>query len=108
MTSHFLQTVIAELHIPEEIYDNLPDSNKPVDTVRCYDGIPKPAKEPDQSNFTTDFGDSPLSNEWKDRVTCSLYEYPDVFACNETDFGHATKVKHHINLRNDPPFKQRP
>ena len=100
--------VIAELHTPNEIHDNLPDSNKPADPVKCCAGIPKPAKEPDQSDFTIDFGDSPLSKEWKDRVTCSLYEYRDVFACSETDFGHATKVKHHINLKDDTPFKQRP
>lgn len=100
--------VIAELHTPKEIHDNLPDSTKPDDPVKCCAGILKPAKEPDQSSFTTDFGDLPLSEEWKDRITCSLSEYRDVFACDENDFGHATKVKHHINLKDDTPFKQRP
>lgn len=95
---------MAELHTPKEIYHNSPDLDKPTDTVRCCAGISKPPKGPDQSDFTIDFGDSPLSKEWKSRVTFSLCEYCDVFACSETDFGHATKVKHHINLKDDTPF----
>lgn len=30
-----------------------------------------------------------------------------MFACNENDFGHATGDEHHINLKDDAPFKQR-
>lgn len=40
------------------------------------------------------------------RTEC-LNEYGDVFAQSDLDFGHATKVKHHINLKDGTPFKQR-
>lgn len=53
-------------------------SNKTADALKCCVGIPKPVKEPSKSDFTFNFGDSPLPNEWKDRITQNLNEYDDV------------------------------
>ncbi|TKS65786.1 Retrovirus-related Pol polyprotein [Collichthys lucidus] len=72
--------VIAELHTPEEIHENLPDLNKTADLVKCYAGTPKPAKEPDQSSFTIDFGDSPLSKDWKDRRRVRIPNLEEAFS----------------------------
>lgn len=33
--------------------------------------------------------------------------FSDVFSHHELDFGHTTKVQHHINLKDETPFKQR-
>lgn len=99
--------VIAELHTPNEIYDHSLDLNKNTDTVKCCSATPQPINEPAMSHLKFDFGNSPLPNEWKDRITQSLNEYGDVFAQIDLDFGHATRVKHHINLKDETPFKQR-
>ncbi|XP_025752898.1 uncharacterized protein LOC112841852 [Oreochromis niloticus] len=55
-----------------------------------------------------DFGDSPLSNEWKDRIAGKLNSVSDVFARGELDYGHTTVVRHKIRLSDPTPFKQRP
>ena len=54
-----------------------------------------------------DFGDSPVSPEWKDKVTSLLNSMPEVFAQNDLDFGYTDKVKHHIKLSDETPFKHR-
>uniref|UniRef100_A0A669DKA6 Gypsy retrotransposon integrase-like protein 1 n=1 Tax=Oreochromis niloticus TaxID=8128 RepID=A0A669DKA6_ORENI len=54
-----------------------------------------------------DFGESPLSEEWKEKITKKLNSFSDVFSHNDLDFGHATHIKHHINLKDETPFKQR-
>lgn len=99
--------VIAELHTPEELLDHSPKITNPVDSVRCCANTARPAKEPNSACFPVEFGDSPLPEEWKLRIRNSLSKYSDVFAQSENDFGHANKVKHHINLKDETPFKQR-
>lgn len=54
-----------------------------------------------------EFADSPLSNEWKDRITKKLNSIPEVFAMGDLDYGHTTAVKHKIRLSDPTPFKQR-
>ncbi|KAL1250535.1 hypothetical protein QQF64_018331 [Cirrhinus molitorella] len=54
-----------------------------------------------------DFTESPLSEEWKDRITAKLNSIPEVFATSELDYGHTTSVKHRIRLSDPTPFKQR-
>ena len=54
------------------------------------------------------FSDSPLSPEWKDRITAKLNSIPEVFAKHDLDFGRTDKVTHRIKLSDDTPFKQRP
>lgn len=60
--------VIAELHTPEEIYDHSPDRNKNADTVKCCSATTQQVHEPAKSHLKFDFGNSLLSNEWKDRM----------------------------------------
>ena len=59
------------------------------------------------SEPTFNFGDSPLSPEWKERVTAKLRAVPEVFSQHDLDFGCTDKVKHCIKLSDETPFKQR-
>ena len=63
--------------------------------------------EPAHSKMEFVFGDSPVPPEWKDKVTSLLNSMPEVFAQNDLDFGHTNKVKHHIKLSDETPFKHR-
>ena len=54
------------------------------------------------------FGDSPLSPEWRERITAKLSSIPEVFAKHDLDFGKTDKVTHRIKLSDETPFKQRP
>ncbi|KAL1266423.1 hypothetical protein QQF64_002098 [Cirrhinus molitorella] len=58
-------------------------------------------------DFTFNFDDSPLPQEWKDRISKKLREMPEVFSQHDLDFGHTKKVKHSIKLHDQTPFKQR-
>lgn len=60
-----------------------------------------------KSDLSFNFGDSPISTQWKERVTRKLNEMPEVFAHHDLDFGCTDKVKHHIKLYDETPFKQR-
>lgn len=51
------------------------------------------------------FADSPVSPEWKDRITTQLNNLPEVFSQHDLAFGCTDKVKHHIRLHNETPFK---
>lgn len=59
------------------------------------------------TRLSFDFGDSPLSPEWRERVTDMLNSMPDVFSQHDLDFGHTDKVKHCNKLSDETPFKQR-
>uniref|UniRef100_A0A3P9ITK5 Gypsy retrotransposon integrase-like protein 1 n=1 Tax=Oryzias latipes TaxID=8090 RepID=A0A3P9ITK5_ORYLA len=63
------------------------------------------AKEKTVMEFN--FGDSPITPEWKDRITAKLNNMPEVFAQHDLDFGCTSKVKHHIKLLDQTPFKHR-
>ncbi len=54
-----------------------------------------------------DFGQSPLSADWRERMMQKLNSFSDVFSQHDLDFGHATKIKHHIKLKDETQFKQR-
>lgn len=54
------------------------------------------------------FADSPVSPEWRDRLTKKLQSIPEVFSMHPLDFGCTDKVKHRINLVDETPFKHRP
>ncbi|XP_053878901.1 uncharacterized protein LOC128834319 [Malaclemys terrapin pileata] len=54
-----------------------------------------------------DFGDSPLSEEWKDRLRKKLCERSKVFSLHEWDVGCAKGVEHHIRLQDPRPFRER-
>ena len=55
-----------------------------------------------------DFSDSPLSEEWKKRITAKLNLMTEVFATHDLDYGCTKAVKHRIKLSDPTPFKQRP
>lgn len=60
-----------------------------------------------ESDFDINFGDSDVSQEWKDRIVNKLREIPEVFAHHDLDFGRTDKIKHHIRLHDETPFKHR-
>ncbi|CAM5121346.1 unnamed protein product, partial [Natator depressus] len=54
-----------------------------------------------------DFGDSPVSEEWKDRLRKKLCERSKVFSLHEWDVGCAKGVEHNIRLHDSRPFRER-
>lgn len=58
--------------------------------------------------YDYNFGDSPLTPEWKNRISAKLNSIPEVFAKHDLDLGRTDKVKHQIKLLEPTPFKQRP
>lgn len=69
--------------------------------------VTSPPAEKPQSSLNFQFGDSPLSPEWRKRITEKLNEIPEVFSHHDLDFGCTSAVKHHIPLHDSTPFKQR-
>lgn len=67
------------------------------------------ANEPttNKATLSFNFGDSPIPQEWKERITQRLNELPEVFAFHDLDFGCTSKVKHSIKLDDPTPFKHR-
>lgn len=56
---------------------------------------------------TLNIDDSSLTAEQLKELRALLSKHRDVFSQGETDIGHYKGVKHHINLSDDMPFKQR-
>lgn len=54
-----------------------------------------------------DLHNSPISEDWKQRITDKLNSIPEVFAVDDLSFDHTTAVKHHIRLQDQIPFKER-
>lgn len=65
------------------------------------------SKSPDQPQLVFDFGESQIYPEWRDRIVKKLNGMPEVFDMNDIDFGRTDKVKHHIKLSDQTPFKHR-
>lgn len=90
------KAVIAEIHAVKSVQSvKTPDS----------DHHTKPDRNPD---LTFDFTNSPVPHEWKERITEKLRSMPEVFALHELDFGRTDKMKHHITLSDETPFRHRP
>lgn len=85
-------TVIANLHIVDMVTDA---PNLKVESV--------PAMDP--SLF--DFSESPISKEWKERLSQKLAKHSQVFSIEEWDVGLAKGVEHHIRLNDNTPFRER-
>ena len=62
--------------------------------------------KPDNLKFNLD--DSPISEQWKNRIITKLRSIPEVFAMDDLAHGHTTAVRHHIRLHDETPFKERP
>ncbi|KAK7925002.1 hypothetical protein WMY93_007312 [Mugilogobius chulae] len=103
--------MIAEVSLPKAV-SVLPDDNKIAATEKSQ-SAPNVAtctslQTSESNQLTFDFTDSPLSEEWKERITKKLNSMSEVFALNDLDYGHTTQVKHRIRLSDHTPFKQRP
>ena len=48
-----------------------------------------------------------LSNTEVEKIKSLLLQHEDIFSTGDTDIGHCSFVKHHINLTDETPFKQR-
>lgn len=96
--------VIAELVVADTVIEN----HHPVDGDGQKTVIDCSSHQTRQNcpGKKFDFGTS-LSEEWKERVTQKLSTFSDIFAQHDLDFGHATKIQHHIKLKDETPFKQR-
>lgn len=57
--------------------------------------------------FAFNLDDSPVPEDWKQRISDKLNSLPEVFAVDELSLGHTTAVKHHIRLQDQTPFKER-
>ena len=63
---------------------------------------PEPRK-----NIPVDLDEELLTSEQRDMVQNVLQEWSDVFAFSSTELGNAKGTKHHINLSDETPFKDR-
>uniref|UniRef100_A0A3P9L7F3 Gypsy retrotransposon integrase-like protein 1 n=1 Tax=Oryzias latipes TaxID=8090 RepID=A0A3P9L7F3_ORYLA len=59
------------------------------------------------SQLKVNLEDSPVSEQWKVRITEKLNSISEVFAMEDLTHGHTTAVKHHIRLQDETPFKER-
>lgn len=69
-----------------------------------------PPKEKVSSDFDAsliNFGDSPISEQWKNRLRQKLAQKSHVFSMHEWDVGLAKGVEHQIHLTDSRPFRQR-
>lgn len=67
-------------------------------------------KEPTSAEWDAseiDFGDSPLPQEWKERLRTKLTQRADVFSLHEWDVGLAKGVEHSIRMSDERPFRER-
>ena len=85
-------TVFAHLHLADVVTDT---PNTKATTVSAMD----------PSVF--DFSNSPISKEWKEKLSQKLALHPHVFSTDEWDVGLAKGVEHHIRLSDDTPFRER-
>ena len=60
-----------------------------------------------ETDLQFDFENSPIPPDWKERVISNLRKIPEVFSHNDLDFGRTDRVKHHIRLHDETPFKHR-
>lgn len=68
---------------------------------------PEKTQAPDFDTDLINFGDSPVSEEWKDRLRQKLSQRSKVFSLTEWDVGLARDVEHTIRLSDSRPFRQR-
>lgn len=69
-----------------------------------------PPEETARSGFdesVINFGDSPISEEWKNRLRKKLAQKSHIFSMHEWDMGLAKGVEHKIRLTDARPFHQR-
>ncbi len=70
--------------------------------------IPPSQTEQKNSELTFNLDESPISEQWKERIQKKLQSISEVFALDDMSYGHTTAVKHKIRLHDETPFKERP
>lgn len=90
------KAVLAEIHAIQTVVEKTAQNSSKVES---------PA--PTHANLTFDFGDSPLSSDWRVRITNLLNSMPEVFSLHDLDYGCTGQVKHQIRLTDETPFKHR-
>ncbi len=91
-----LKAVIAEVHAVQRVEKEF--SKVVTESEKMEPILPK---------VPIDFGDSPLTPEWKKRITLILNSMPDIFALHDLDYGHTDQGKHRIKLSDETLFKHR-
>ncbi|KAL6460800.1 hypothetical protein MHYP_G00307660 [Metynnis hypsauchen] len=99
--------IIAELSVPQRVLMSSEKEGISSCAVQCCSTSSSQTDSTESEGLSFPFGSSPLPEKWKIRITEKLRTFADVFAQCDLDFGHATKVKHHIKLKDETPFKQR-
>lgn len=61
----------------------------------------------DSNDLKLNLNDSPISEQWKERIRTNFQSISEVFALDDLSYGHTTAVRHHIRLRDEMPFKER-
>ncbi|KAG1972065.1 interleukin-1 receptor accessory protein-like 1-A [Pimephales promelas] len=92
------KSVIAEVHAIQRVISS---KSTPKGDVSS-NGEERSTKE-----LCFDFDDSPLTTEWKERISQKLRDMSEVFAMHDFDVGRTDKVKHSIKLHDNTPFKHR-
>lgn len=62
----------------------------------------------DSSKLSFNLDESPIPEQWKERILQKLQSISEVFALDDMSHGHTTAVRHHIRLSDETPFKERP
>ncbi len=94
--------IVAELIIPLKLIDN-PCMREEKQAATSCSSQQVRTSDP---KLQFDFGQYPLSADWRERIVQKLNSFSDVFSQHDLDFGHATKLKHHIKLKDETLFKQ--
>lgn len=64
--------------------------------------------DPVIDKLSSSLNESPISEQWKERILKKLQTIPEVFALDDMSYGYTTAVKHQIRLHDETPFKERP
>jgi len=94
------RSVLAELNATQQVLSGVGETK----TKEPKAEQPEPPQVPTP---VFNLADSPIPAEWKERMEQKLRAMPDVFSQHDLDYGRTDKVKHHINLHDETPFKQR-
>lgn len=70
--------------------------------------IPPSQTEQKNSKLAFNLDESPISEQWKERIQKKLQSVSEVFALDDMSYGHTTAVKNKIKLHDETPFKERP
>ena len=91
--------LIGQAFLPDSVLPTDCDTTDQVMTQHVSVGVEEPKL------FNVD--DSPISSDWKAKITRVLDKHRSAFAQDDLDIGCTSAVKHHIRLDDDTPFRQK-